>query len=127
MTRGNERRILAQCAPALTGVKAGSLLKVDKMVCNDALDLLSSFKIDGVGTKVLCSRGSFSLILVYRDDMLSAGVVVVGIAMIFFLPDSSNGFVYGTFVAVLGNFALFGFKCAKCHKIGAEKSPQHEE
>ena len=74
MTRGNERRILAQCAPALTGVKAGSLLKVDEMVCNEALDLLSSFKIDGVGTKVLCSRGSFSLILVYRRDMLSAAL-----------------------------------------------------
>ena len=74
MTRGNERRILAQCAPALTGVKAGSLLKVDEMVCNDALDLLSSFNIDGVGTKLLCTRGSFSLILVYRRDMLSAAL-----------------------------------------------------
>jgi hypothetical protein len=71
MTRGNERRILNQCAPALTGVKTGSLLKVEKMVCNEALDLLASFENQDVGTKVLCTRGSFSLILVYRRDMLA--------------------------------------------------------
>ena len=74
MTRGNERRILDQCAPALTGVKTGSLLKVDRMVCNDTLDLLSSFENDDVGTKLLCTRGSSSLILVYRRSMLSAAL-----------------------------------------------------
>ena len=70
MTRGNERRILDQCAPALTGVKTGSLLKVDKMVCNEALDLLASFENEDVGTKLLRTRGSSSLILVYRRSML---------------------------------------------------------
>jgi hypothetical protein len=63
MTRGNERRILDQCAPALTGVKTGSLLKVDKMACNDTLDLLASFENNDVGTKLLRTRGSSSLIL----------------------------------------------------------------
>ena len=71
MTRGNERRILDQCAPALTGVKTGSLLKVDKMVCNDTLDLLASFENNDVGTKLLRTRGSSSLILVYRRSMLA--------------------------------------------------------
>jgi len=70
MTHGDERRILDQCAPALTGVKSGSLLKVDKMVCNDTLELLSSFGNQDVGTKYLCPCGSSSLILVYRRSML---------------------------------------------------------
>lgn len=72
MTRGNERRILDQCAPALTGVKTGSLLKVDRSVCTDALELLAPFKEEGIGTKLLCTRGSSSLILVYGQEMLSS-------------------------------------------------------
>ena len=72
MTRGNERRILDQCAPALTGVKTGSLLKVDRSVCTDALELLAPFKNEGIGIKLLCTRGSSSLILVYGHDMLSS-------------------------------------------------------
>jgi len=71
MTPRDERRILDQCAPALTGVKSGSLLKVDKMVCNDTLEFLSSFEKHDVGTKLLCPSGSSSvLILVYRRSML---------------------------------------------------------
>lgn len=65
-----ERRILDQCAPALTGVKTGSLLKIDSMVCNDALEFLSSFGNQDVGTKLLRSCGPSSLILVYRCGML---------------------------------------------------------
>ena len=65
-----ERRILDQCAPALTGVKTGSLLKIDNMVCNDALEFLSSFGNQDVGTKLLRSCGPSSLILVYRCGML---------------------------------------------------------
>lgn len=72
MTRGNERRILDQCAPALTGVKTGSLLKVDRSVCTDALELLAPFKDEGIGTKLLCTRGSSSLILVYGHRMMSS-------------------------------------------------------
>ena len=72
MTRGNERRILDQCAPALTGVKTGSLLKVDRSVCTDALQLLAPFKNEGIGTKLLCTRGSSSLILVYGHRMMSS-------------------------------------------------------
>ena len=71
MTHGDERRILDQCAPALTGVKTGSLLKVDKMVCNDTLELLSSFGNHDVGTKLLSPIGSSVLILVYRRSMLA--------------------------------------------------------
>ena len=71
MTHGDERRILDQCAPALTGIKAGSLLKVDSMVCNDAIRLLTSYGNEDVGTKVLCPSGSSLLILVYRRSMLA--------------------------------------------------------
>ena len=70
MTPRDERRILDQCAPALTGVKSGSLLKIDRMVCNDTLELLSSFGNQDVGTKLLRSCGPSSLILVYRRSML---------------------------------------------------------
>ena len=65
-----ERRILDQCAPALTGVKTGSLLKIDSMVCNDTLEFLSSFGNQDVGTKLLRSCGPSSLILVFRRGML---------------------------------------------------------
>ena len=47
---------------------------------------------------------------------MSAGMAVIGMAMIFFLPDSSNVFIYGTFVAVRSNILLLGFKYAMCHK-----------
>lgn len=71
MTHGDERRILDQCAPALTGVKAGSLLKVDSMVCNDAIRLLTSYGNEDVGTKILSPSGSSVLILVYRRSKLA--------------------------------------------------------
>lgn len=71
MTHGDERKILDQCAPALTGIKCGSLLKVGKMVCNDTLEFLSSFEKNDVGTKLLCPSGSSFLILVYRRSMLA--------------------------------------------------------
>ena len=70
MAPRDERRILDQCAPALTGVKTGSLLKIDSMVCNDTLEFLSSFGNQDVGTKLLRSCGPSSLILVYRRSML---------------------------------------------------------
>ena len=70
MTPRDERKILDRCAAAFAGVKSGSLLKVDRMVCNDTLELLSSFENKDVGTKLLCPSGSSFLILVYRRRML---------------------------------------------------------
>lgn len=71
MSRRNERCILSQCAPTLSGVKIGSLVKAVKGVCNAAIDLLTSLSHMDVGTKILRSSETVDLYLVYRISGLT--------------------------------------------------------
>ena len=40
----------------------------------------------------------------------------LGALVMMLLPDNGDGFIYGTFVAVLANFTLFSIRYAKCGK-----------
>ena len=39
--------------------------------------------------------------------------ILAGAAIMFLLPNQSDGFVYGMFVAVLGNFIMLNYKYYK--------------
>jgi len=50
------------------------------------------------------------------DYLLSALGVGLGALVMMLLPDNGDGFIYGTFVAVLANVTLFSIRYAKCGK-----------
>ena len=50
------------------------------------------------------------------DYVVSALSVILGAAIMFLMPDRGDGFLYGTFVAVLGNFIMLNIKYARYHK-----------
>ena len=56
------------------------------------------------------------------DFVLSALAVGIGAAIMFILPDHGDGFVYGSFFAVLGNFILLQYKSRMCMRGGAASS-----
>ena len=77
MDRETMKSILRQCAPTLTGVKAGSLVKFDRTVSDGAFGLFSSFG-PGIGFRLLRDSESRQALLYDRellDRVLGCGEV----------------------------------------------------